>query len=228
MTKNRLLDRIKKLMKLGAGNANAHEAQSALLMAQKLMAENGLTAEALDALDPAQNAIEQTGESMGKRTNFQSVRLASILAQNFPVETWIQTQYGGVKTIIFCGRKKDVEIVREIFKGAKAQASRLGGAYAKRRKAQGDPTTGLKKIWIDGFLMGLKSGFKTQVAKNPNWALVLHTPQDVLDLMKNLKFSRVHSQARGRYDAEAQAEGKRYGQQFARGTQPQNPEIEAR
>lgn len=61
MERNKLIERIKKLLALSANNPNPHEAQVALKRAQKLIAENDMSMTSLTEVES-----EEVGESKGK------------------------------------------------------------------------------------------------------------------------------------------------------------------
>ncbi len=61
MERNKLIERIKKLLALSANNPNPHEAQVALKRAQKLLAENDMS---MTSITEVEN--EEVGESKGK------------------------------------------------------------------------------------------------------------------------------------------------------------------
>ena len=59
MANERIIKRIEKLLSLAGNNPSQEEAQSAMLMAQKLMAEHNLSMEAFQEKEPEKKEVEQ-------------------------------------------------------------------------------------------------------------------------------------------------------------------------
>jgi len=224
MTREKLLNRIKKLLALAEGKANEQESQSALLLARKMLAENGLR---MDQIEPEKTGITESSVSHGKRRNHQWGRLAIIIRKNFPVDVWWTLGGEGEKGITFCGEPEKVAIAKAVYETAQKQASRLGARYAKAKKDQGKETKGAKKAFIEGFLDGLSRGFDQQNQENPEWGLVLVKPQAIEDYLKEqgmVMSSVPPSSAKEPKDRQARRAGRLHGEAFAQVNSPK-PQV---
>ncbi len=224
MTKEKLLNRIKKLLALAEGQANEQESQSALLLARKMLAENGLS---MEQIEPEKSGITEASVSHGKRRNHQWGRLAIIVRKHFPIDVWWTLGDEGEKGITFCGEPEKVAIAKAIYESAQKSASKLGARYVKAKKDQGQETKGATKAFVEGFLDGLSRGFEQQNQEHPEWGLVLVKPQRAIeDYLKEQGMrmgSGPSSSAKEPKDQQARQAGRIQGEAFAHAnaTRPQ-------
>jgi hypothetical protein len=219
----KLLSRIKKLLALAEGGANEQESQSALLLARKMLAENGLN---MAQIEPDPSGITEGHVSHGKRRNHQWGRLAVIIRKHFPIDVWWTVGDEGEKGITFCGEAQKVAIAKAVYETAKKSASRHGAKFAKAQKDKGQNPSGAKKAFIEGFLDGLSHGFDQQNQENPEWGLVLVKPQAIEDYLaqKGMVDSFANpSTAKEPNDPHARRAGRIQGEAFAHAnaTRPQ-------
>ena len=199
MDNQKLLERIQKLFKLAEGNENDHEAQSALLAAQKLMVENGIEQSEVERLSNIQTPKEVVHENVtnGERLLWWKRSLARIIAKNFCCMYYILRSNSDNGGLIFLGLKEDVELAETVYAFAKEAivygTSRYVADYKKNHRKQA--YTGHKNDYMTGWLSGLSAQYEEQVDKN-NWGLVLVTDSLVLRAYADLKLRKVKASSR--------------------------------
>jgi len=172
-TDSKIIDKIQKLLALGANNPSENEAQAAILKAHELMAEYGI-----DSVIIGEQDISYSTESCEHKGNRKFRRnLANIIATNFRCHNY--TSNGNVTLF---GRTDDVKIAKEVFEYAYAfaykESSRL---YAEYRKS-GKDARGIVNSYALGFIRGLKEKLDAQ-----STALMIITPPDVDDEYDKVK-----------------------------------------
>ena len=195
----KLFERIQKLFKLAEGNENDHEAQSALLVAQKLMVENGIEQSEIERVSTIHTPKEVVRENVsnGERLLWWKRSLARIIAQNFCCKSYIlrsNTDNGG---LIFLGLKEDVELAETVYVFAKEAivygTERYVVDFKKNHRNQA--YTGHKNDYMTGWLSGLSAQYEEQVEKN-NWGLVLVIDSLVLRAYEDLKLRKMQGSSR--------------------------------
>lgn len=185
-----IIRKIKGLMALAEDNTNEDEAQSAFVMAQKLMMKYNIEqSEIEETLDTA--SIIQ-GQATAYKTIFWHEKLlASIIADNFRVKFYYNNKrFDGdrkkKRTIMFYGLEQDVKIAKEMF----VLANDAVDFYTKRF-IEGVYSTGeyirdksftkdLKNSYTTGFIDGLREKMKSQrFALQEEFGLILLTPKIV-------------------------------------------------
>ncbi|WP_459928171.1 DUF2786 domain-containing protein [Desulfosporosinus burensis] len=205
MDNQKLLERIQKLFKLAEGNENDHEAQSALLVAQKLMVENGIEQSEIERLSNIQTPKEVVQENVtnGERLLWWKRSLASIIAKNFCCKSYISRSDRDDGGLIYLGLKEDVALAETVYSFAKEAivygASRYVADYKKNYLTKA--YTGHRNDYMSGWLSGLSAQYKEQVEKN-NWGLVLVVDSLVITAYEDLKLRK--GQVSSRYTANNQ------------------------
>lgn len=224
-----LLQRVRKLRAVAEGTTNRHEAENALLLAQRLLVEHDLAeTDAASATDGAIEArdVEQTGRPVAWR-----VELAGAVAPNFRCLHYLRrTRDAGqlqTTTIRFVGRQADVALAAEVYRQAGESACRLAAAHvAERRRvlpcrlSPGQVRT-LGTSFLLGFASGLARRFAEQRARHQEWALVLARAPEVDAAMAELLGPNAGTwRARG-----GPREGRAWGAGFSAGREhdPQPP-----
>lgn len=137
--KNEMLNKIKNLLNTTTENgASEAEAQSAILLAQKLMAKHGLEMADVEANAGDKATKKEVMEGYGTegvKLAWWHKRLAQIIADNFRCYYFLRVYYKETK-IVFMGLKEDVEIAKSIFKFASIQIEHHARAYRKNRKKE--------------------------------------------------------------------------------------------
>lgn len=221
--KEKILDKIQKLLRLSEGTSSAEEAQAALLMAQKMMVNHGIDASEVRLSEKEAEVVHadviQT-QYKGQEVN----RLAQVIADNFRCIPYWRGQTTGYSRngrrrrtyiLTFLGRKEDAEIASSTFKAALRAASNLAEEHVRKG--------GKKKSYMLGWVQGLSEKFEAQKANDSTLALAIRVPsdvQDALDAMEGLKrgtpYRRLH------LDAASHNAGRLDGLQFGTGVTSKN------
>ena len=179
--KEKIMNRIKKLLDRAESNYSA-EAESALLKAQQLMMQNGISKGDIEDID-VQPVIEK--QAHHSQVSLWQGQVAYIIASNFRCKCYwhIDYQTGTKKrTMTFVGFKEDTVIAAEAYLYAIALVNRN---IRKIRKRYPRVTIKYLNTYKKGFLDGLRAKFKDQVEKN-DWGLVIITPVKVIEHFDSL------------------------------------------
>jgi len=143
MTNNKetIVEKIQKLLNTTTEKgASEAEAQNAMLLAQKLMAKNGLDMSDIEVHAESEETKKEVMEGFGTdaiKLAWWHKQLASIIADNFRCYNFQRT-YGGFSKIVFLGIKADVEIAKSIFKFATIQIEHHAKQYRRARRKELD------------------------------------------------------------------------------------------
>ncbi len=134
-----LLKKIQNLLNTTTENGSTEsEAQNAILLAQKLMAKNGLEMADIEAnandTSTKKEIIEGKGTD-GVKLAWWHKDLARILADNFRCYFFLRSG-PGYSNVVFLGLKEDVEIAKSIFHFASIQIEFHARKYRKNRKKE--------------------------------------------------------------------------------------------
>lgn len=176
MDQNRehILRKIKKALILAKNNSFVHESQTALLLAQKLMLEHGITATEVKEMQVDKKEVLHSDITPFGRTPWWKKSLGSIIAENFRCSIYIQ-RVGKKNRLIFLGLQEDVEIASEVYRYAEASLQYHAWEYCrsiKNRIKTRKVHNRYRNKFILGYLTGLRSKFKEQVQRH-GWGLVL-------------------------------------------------------
>ena len=178
----KIMSRIKKLLDRGESNYSA-EAESALLKAQQLMMEHGISKDDLDDIGLKPVIERQAHQS---QVSLWQGKVAYVIAANFRCKCfWHNENYAGKKKKImtFVGFEEDVAIATQAYLYSIALVNRN---IRKIRKRYPRVTIHYLNTYKKGFLDGLRAKFEDQVKQN-NWGLILVTPIAVTEYFDNLK-----------------------------------------
>lgn len=170
----KLLQKINNLFKLAEGNTNENEAQNALLMAQKLMAQNGIEQSEVNSILKPKEVLQENITEYG-RLSWWEKSLSMVIAKNFRCEIYINKKYKQGGSIVFLGLKDDVQLAKTVYNFASVAIGRETSKFMKQYNKNHitlKSTAGIKNDFIQGFIKGLESKYQEQVNKN-NWGLVL-------------------------------------------------------
>lgn len=163
----RILERIKKALNLANANDD-HEAQTSMLLAQKMMAKYGLDIEDVEDVNvnTADKIIEMYA-TPAERTLWWKKALAAVISDNFRCYSITKAQRGrGTSRLVFMGRKNDTMIAREVFNFAVASVQAFSLAYLNEAGVVGiTERSRVQNDYIYGFIQGLQSKFNEQVEK---------------------------------------------------------------
>ncbi|GED69412.1 hypothetical protein BRE01_31140 [Brevibacillus reuszeri] len=175
MLNENILRKVRKALALASNNPSEQEAQSAMLMAQRVLAEHGLSIQDVQESENEQekNVIHEHATEYGK-TIWWKKRLSAIVAENFRCFSYINKR-SNASQIRFVGLDSDVSLAIEIFKFACETIQYHLSKYRQELKESGYrkvEVTYMGNDYLKGYLRGLDQKFKEQVEKN-NWGLVL-------------------------------------------------------
>lgn len=185
----KVLAKVAGLLALSNDNPTDHEGQSAMLLAQKLLATHNLTMEDVELLEDGSDASKEVVEMDGTewtRLAWWQKALASTIADNFRCHCVMHTG-GGKRKVVFIGVKSDAEVATEVYKYALADIKYQSKKFLDSRGAQVSraKSNAIKNDYIAGYLTGLSDKFKEQVAKE-GWGLILVKGDEVVAYYKNL------------------------------------------
>lgn len=216
MVDEKLLVKIHNLFKLAEDNPNANEAKSALLMAQKLMAQNGIEqSEVHQIIKPKEILKEHITEVC--RLSWWGKQLAIIIAKNFRCEIYISKTRGGGR-IVFLGLKEDVQLAKMVYNFATSALIHDITIFVKQyKKRYVVYNVGIKNDFITGWVKGLDDQYTEQVNKN-GWGLVL-----VKDPLVQQELNKIKLRKGQKSSATTGHNKNAYGKGFERGKQFSSP-----
>lgn len=183
----RALIKIQKALNL-ANSKSDEEAQTAMLLAQQMMAKYGLTEDEVNEQGEVvkKEVIEMYATKPTKLQWWQK-ELSSIIATNFRCFNFWRTS-AGKSRILFLGVKEDTMIARQVFKYAEDSIEMFSIRYLNERGIEGiSLRTKMRNDYIEGFLSGLRHKFREQVEKN-DWGLILVKDDAVIEHYEKKKF----------------------------------------
>lgn len=217
----KILDRIKKLFNLAynGGDTESHEAQTALLMAQKLMAEHNIEQSVVmsnnEDFIPTKKSVVQGSVFDGTRIAWWRGSLGVIISNNFKCECYTEKRKIP-NSIMFFGLKDDVILAKIAYDFASEAIDSTCRLYLKKYKTSNAKvdTAGIRNDFISGWLKGLKDQFAEQIEKH-NWGLVLVKDALVVQAKEKLNLKKGNkSRVKTNHNQEAKAEGYNTGKNF--------------
>lgn len=163
-----VMQKISKLLAL-AESDNEHEAISASLFAQKLLAKYNIDLEQVQAKDDEEINIEEVQADVGTGNKWK-YQLADVIAKNYRCKDY----FSGSSTIVFHGYKQDVVIARRIYMYLFSVCKRLAKKYVKEKKEEGYNTEGMYNSFCAGFIRGVNKELAKQCTE-----LMIITPKAV-------------------------------------------------
>ena len=220
MTKEQVIEKIQKLLRL-ANSQNENEAQSAMLMAQKLMAQYKIELSQVEDAEIDHNVVEEEADKKAHSTAWKR-QLALLIAQSFQCETYV-VGYRSYKTV-FIGKQANVKICKQVYEAAIRFIDfnfgiywRTTGKYKLPRDAKWLGWTELpvsysiaqKSSYAMGFIHRLKGRFEEQKVKadKEGWGLVLVKDPDVVEYKLNLNLSKSNFTSANTEDSDAYTQG---------------------
>lgn len=208
MSNEKIISKIKKVLKLSRNNPSEEEALAAAALAQRLMAQYHLELKDIEDVEDADD-ITEIHVNVGNGNKWKGP-LAGIVSKNFCCKYF----YYGRDTIVFYGYKTDAEIAAETFKFLFTFGNKKATSfYNKYRNTYGGKN--LKNTYLIGYIEGIKEVFDRQCT-----ALMIVTPLEVEDKFKKLtegcRQSRSNFTLRGGNAGDnAREEGRKTGKSVA-------------
>lgn len=215
MVDEKILNKIKNILnKTTENGATEEEAQSAMLMAQKMMAKHNLSMSDIDIGSSTNKEVIDVSFMEFKKMPWWAKHLLTIVANNFRCSPYILMR-GKASMPSFIGLKEDVEIAKEIYIFAVNSIKYYSDEFIKKLTKQGFPTRGVRNDYIKGFLSGLEDKFKEQVEEN-NWGLILVKDEAVVEYTNKMNFRKgTASKITTAGMSEATKAGYKQGKQFS-------------
>lgn len=180
-------DKIRKLLALAESPCEG-EARAALLKARELMAEHKLSGQDIAHLERQKVASINTQLEFTTLTNAWAPELGAIIADKYCCRALASKRPGGkTSTMYFVGLEDDVNVCAIVFRYAYEFILSEGENIKKRYKKfswTGKQIREAREAYGFGFITGVFDAFYEQDQKNETWALVMKTPQAVIDELK--------------------------------------------
>lgn len=198
-----IMEKIQKLLALSESD-NEHEAISASLMAQKLLAKYNIDLEAVTGKEEEQE-IEEVRADVGTGNSWK-YELSNVVARNYRCKNY----YHGSDVMVFHGYRQDIVIARRVYMYLFSVCKRLGKAYVRKEKEGGRwSIDGVYNSFCAGFIHGVDTELSKQCTE-----LMIVTPTPVIEEYKEFsakfgqKDTNVQMTDYRAYD-EGEIEGKR-------------------
>ena len=209
-SREKILEKIEKLLALAGNNPRENEAISAALKAQELMAKYNIELADLEGKSLEQNIVEET---YTPKANCHYVRkwrytLSQIIAKNFCCKTYSINR----DAIAFYGYEKDAKIAVEVFKFLFETGNKLANRYYLKCKKEGRDTKGVLNTYLVGFCDGIKEVLDKQCT-----ALMIVVPKEVEEAYTehSKNFRRINTGLTTSNDGRAYSEGRTDGKATA-------------
>lgn len=167
--RQKMIDKIKKVLALAENNPSENEAIAASLKAQKMMAEYHIKEEELFDEITEEKIVAMRSELSGKNAKWR-IMLALVLAKNFRCKCFGDYD----KTIVFYGYKTDAEICHNVYQ----TMYKIGNKLAQKLKREERETWGTAKGIMNTFCLGFVDGIRSELEKQCT-ALMIITPKEV-------------------------------------------------
>ena len=199
--KERIIARIEKLMAI-VNDKSDSEAESAMMLAQKLMAEYHLTEADISTEDKEEAVIKETMD-IGSRNNGWKRYLAIVIARNFRCATYYTVarrdyRHGGNvhgQIVTFLGEEADAKLAKQTFHFAVENGEYRYKDFSK----QNDVDKYDRITFYTSYVQGIASKFEEQKAANQQWGLVLVQPAAVAKEFESMHTHTTHNNNIGIY-----------------------------
>lgn len=183
MANQKIIERIEKLFSLSK-SANEHEAQSALLKAQELLAKHKLSMADIELGNKSIEEVVHDVVAVNLRSCGWKLSLANVIADNLSCYAWgIGSSY-----ITFLGNESDVDICKITFDFAVRYIEERCQTIKKELKKRKVSVRGVSNNYSVGFIMGLRDQYERQKQENQQWGLVLTKPEKAVEIFNAKKF----------------------------------------
>ena len=187
-------EKIKKLLAL-AESDNEHEAQAAMVKAQKLMVEHKISISEVQDVGKREAVEKPTDVTYSPRKDPWILPLANVIAKNYCCSILIHHDRIKPQTrhLNFIGLEEDLDVCLIVFNYA-LDCIRSGVNYRKQKlkvcKVSQKEITSVCNGYAYGFISGVKTAFEKQKkeceSSNSNWGLVVSTPPEVIAKLNSI------------------------------------------
>lgn len=196
MIDDKLLEKLRKLKALADDGKNEAECQTALLMFQKLLKKNNLS----EAEVKLSKSVTEEKVDENVLTSYQRVPewvkiIHAAISEHFRcVGVLHRDHVKGVTWLQFYGHTTDILIAARAFEAAIAAAERLVNE-CKLRFLEDSVLNGCeyefnKAHYLKGFAVGLNTAYQQAEKADNELALIVQTPNDVLEAVKHMKYEK--------------------------------------
>ena len=161
-----IMKKIDKLLAL-QNSSNEHEALSASLMAQKLLAKYNIDIENIRGV--VEEEIEEASVYV-ESGNKWKYNLADVIANNYRCKVYFK----GSERVVFRGYRTDIIVARRVYAYLFSVAKRLGKNYEKKHRENYGYADGIFTSYCIGFINGVRLELEKQCT-----ALQLYCPSKV-------------------------------------------------
>lgn len=216
--KEKVRNKIRKLLNLSGNNPNAQEAEAAFLKAQELLLQYKID---MHEIGEGTVGIKIIQVPSHEPVNTPWARdLARIFAKNFAVMMFYRKIGVSSRICVFFGQEEDATVACGMYDYAVVWLNKSACNYATKMRNDRGIVKGVKQDYILGFLKGLEDKFEEQVKANTQYALVVVVPPKVKEEYKTLTSGKEfnHVNLSGNMSvhgsAEARAAGYQAGKSF--------------
>jgi hypothetical protein len=156
---NKVIEKVKSLLAMSRGSANANEAATAAAMANKIIDQYRLSECDLEGTEEGHSEpIEEDSDYIyqsGKVTQWKRL-LVSVLARHYGCSHWNHTDYSGGRKVSryrLVGRKSDIGLVHYMFSWLSTECIRLSQLEAK----------GMGRVFVASYCEGFVNGVAQQL-----------------------------------------------------------------
>lgn len=184
-TSDKIIEKIRNLIKLAEDGKDDEESQTALLMAQRLMLRYKISQYDLD--NESKQEITLRSLSVYKRIYWWERALAQVIADNFSVMLYMQSnqfphQRSVQRKIVFMGFEEDTEFAFNMYHLA-AESMKYYASLHVQNNTTNQADADVRKSYYQGFIDGLEEKFKQQKQamekENDRYSLMLQTDPEV-------------------------------------------------
>lgn len=214
--KEKMIEKIKKLISLSENNSNEAEAQSALLKAQELLLQYKI--EMKEIKDTKKVKIIEAVTNCSVNTAWARA-LGGIISENFRCMCFLRRISSRDRKLVFMGEEDDAVVAQSMYDYAFTWVNKNSSKYATNMRNKHGIVKGIKQDYIIGFLNGLNSKFHDQVKEHKSFELAIVVPKEVKDSfqerVKTFKTSNLSSKIVSHGSAIAQSDGYKDGRNFS-------------
>lgn len=191
---NNIVEKIRKLLNLASENSNENESRSALLKAQRLMAENSLTEKEIVGGNKQEIEVLTVSSSVKVGKSTWRSHLGGVFADNHRCYCFLRGS-GNEFFVTFMGEKTDVEICLMSYEYAVDVVERELNNLRNTYRREGRSFRMVGNSYGINFSLGLDTAFKEQREEHQEWGLILSVPQEVVNEFNNLNTKASKSKA---------------------------------
>lgn len=203
----KIIDKINKLLTLAdtSRNPSEHEAISASMKVQKLLAKYNITMADVRGEAEVEEPIEQAISDVGCNDKAQNWRteLALAVANGYACKTYM---VGTKNAIVFYGYKADILLARRVYTYLYNVGVKLGRQYVREHRNEWESEYRLYQSFVSGFTNGVRGQLEMNCT-----ALALVCPEKVKEayevMAEDFRHSRIGQGRSNTIDANAYLEG---------------------